>query len=188
MKDKKNKKWLTTGKLARIVDVSCRTVCKWCDSGKLPFVKIPGSPDRRIRVEDALKFLLENNLIRTESELLENLYSNSDCILLTNDESLRVSVRDILEGFYEIEYVEDSFTLGHNVSSNTYHVVILDVICCGVNQCMSVLKFIKNKPTRLVLVTDLEMYSTKDLHDMGFANIIHKPLDRESVLNRFKKF
>ena len=58
----KNKKWITTGVLAKVSDVSTRTVCKWCDSGKLPHVKIPGSSDRRIRIDDALDFLLKNKM------------------------------------------------------------------------------------------------------------------------------
>ena len=39
---------LTTGRAARLCQVSQRTVCKWCDLGLLPHWRLPGSEDRRI--------------------------------------------------------------------------------------------------------------------------------------------
>lgn len=51
----------TTGQVAKICNVAPKTVAKWFDSGCLKGYRIPGSQDRRIPVENLLKFMTEND-------------------------------------------------------------------------------------------------------------------------------
>lgn len=53
---------LTTGEVARICQVAPRTVSKWFDSGQLKGYRVPGSKDRRIPVEDLIRFMRDNGL------------------------------------------------------------------------------------------------------------------------------
>jgi excisionase family DNA binding protein len=48
---------LTTGDVARICSVAPRTVSKWFDSGRLKGYRIPGSRDRRIPLDELLRFM-----------------------------------------------------------------------------------------------------------------------------------
>jgi len=52
----------TTGQVAKICQVSPRTVVKWFDAGKLGGYKIPGSDDRRIPRECLIGFLQQNGM------------------------------------------------------------------------------------------------------------------------------
>jgi len=52
-----NKNVLTTGEVARICSVAPRTVSKWFDSGQLRGYRIPGSKDRRIPLDQLVRFM-----------------------------------------------------------------------------------------------------------------------------------
>ncbi len=51
------RRMFTTGQVARILNASSRTVCKWCDSGRLESHRLPMSEARRIHRESVVKFL-----------------------------------------------------------------------------------------------------------------------------------
>ena len=53
---------LTTGDVAKLCSVAPRTVSKWFDSGKLRGYRIPGSKDRRIPVEQLVRFMRSHNI------------------------------------------------------------------------------------------------------------------------------
>lgn len=53
---------LTTGDVARICNVSRKTVTKWFDSGILSGYRLPGSKDRRILVDELYRFMRKSNM------------------------------------------------------------------------------------------------------------------------------
>ena len=63
----KGKKVLTTGQVAEICNVACRTVQKWFDSGLLAGYRIPGSRDRRITITEMRRFIREHNIPVSEA-------------------------------------------------------------------------------------------------------------------------
>ena len=58
----KGKNVLTTGDVARICNVAPRTVSKWFDTGQLKGYRIPGSKDRRIPLNELIRFMQANNM------------------------------------------------------------------------------------------------------------------------------
>ncbi len=52
----------TTGQVASICGVACRTVSKWFDSGRLRGYRLPGSADRRIPQNYLIQFMVEHGL------------------------------------------------------------------------------------------------------------------------------
>lgn len=52
----------TTGEVAKLLNVSPRTVAKWMDSGKLKGHRIPMSAHRRILKNDLQEFINENKI------------------------------------------------------------------------------------------------------------------------------
>src|SRR4030042_314291 len=58
----KGKNVLTTGDVAKICNVAPRTVSKWFDSGQLHGYRIPGSKDRRIPVNELIRFMKANDM------------------------------------------------------------------------------------------------------------------------------
>ena len=59
---KPKKAVLTTGEVARICNVAPRTVSKWFDQGHLRGYRIPGSKDRRIPVDQLIRFMRSNGI------------------------------------------------------------------------------------------------------------------------------
>ena len=61
-KDLSTNKIFTTGQIAKLLNVSPRTVGKWFDSGRLRGYRIPGSQDRRIPRDYLIKFMQEHGI------------------------------------------------------------------------------------------------------------------------------
>lgn len=55
-------KVLTTGQIARICHVAPRTVSKWFDMGQLRGYRIPGSRDRRVPIDQLIRFMKTHNM------------------------------------------------------------------------------------------------------------------------------
>ena len=53
---------LTTGEVAKICNVAPRTVSKWFDSGALRGYRIPGSKDRRIPINQLIRFMKQHGM------------------------------------------------------------------------------------------------------------------------------
>lgn len=53
---------LTTGEVAKICNVAPRTVSKWFDAGHLRGYRIPGSKDRRIPLQQLVRFMRAHGL------------------------------------------------------------------------------------------------------------------------------
>ena len=55
-------KVFTTGQVAKICKVAPRTVSKWFDSGALHGYRIPGSKDRRIPLNQLIRFMKQHGM------------------------------------------------------------------------------------------------------------------------------
>ena len=61
---------LTTGEVAKICNVAPRTVSKWFDSGALHGYRIPGSKDRRIPLNQLIRFMKQHGMPLNRETLL----------------------------------------------------------------------------------------------------------------------
>lgn len=55
-------KILTIGQVAKYCKVAPRTASKWFDNGRLKGYRIPGSQDRRVPVENLIKFCKQHGI------------------------------------------------------------------------------------------------------------------------------
>lgn len=55
-------KFYSTGQVAKLCGVAVNTVVSWCNSGKLPGFRIPGSSHRRIEHDQLVKFMRDNGI------------------------------------------------------------------------------------------------------------------------------
>src|SRR5688500_12672714 len=100
MQELKAKDVLTTGEVARICNVAPRTVSKWFDSGALHGYRIPGSKDRRIPLNQLIRFMKHHGMP------LNGLMTGSSRILIVDDEQDIVEVLEKIledEAKYEVE-------------------------------------------------------------------------------------
>lgn len=58
---------MTTAQAARILRVAPRTVCKWCDCGRLPHSRESGTNNRLIREDDLRTFMKAHEFPQCES-------------------------------------------------------------------------------------------------------------------------
>lgn len=71
----KGKNVLTTGDVAAICNVTHRTAAKWFDNGLLGGYRIPGSKDRRIPIDELIKFMQQHQIpIQTVDGKYEELF------------------------------------------------------------------------------------------------------------------
>src|SRR5436190_897460 len=70
---------LTTGEVAKICNVAPRTVSKWFDSGALNGYRIPGSKDRRIPLNQLIRFMKQHGMP------LNGLMTGSTCVMIVDE-------------------------------------------------------------------------------------------------------
>jgi excisionase family DNA binding protein len=115
---------LTTGEVAKICNVAPRTVSKWFDSGALHGYRIPGSKDRRIPLNQLIRFMKQHGMP------LNGLLTGATRILIVDDEQDIVEVLEkILEGEakYEVEVTKGGFSAGVTAEKFRPHVILLDM-------------------------------------------------------------
>ncbi len=115
---------LTTGEVAKICNVAPRTVSKWFDSGTLHGYRIPGSKDRRIPLNQLIRFMKQHGMP------LNGLMSGCSRILIVDDEADIVEVLEKIledEAKYEVEVAKSGFAAGITAEKFRPHVILLDM-------------------------------------------------------------
>jgi len=115
---------LTTGEVARICHVAPRTVSKWFDSGQLRGYRIPGSKDRRIPIEQLIRFM------RTHGIPLNGLSGGKARVaILDGDagvaEALATGLRD--KAHFDVCAAASVIELGAIATDRKPQVLVIDV-------------------------------------------------------------
>src|SRR5687767_12583968 len=99
--------FMTTGEAAKWCGVHFRTVLRWCERGVLPSYKLPGRGDRRIRVEDFLKFLRENRM-----PVPTRLKPPGTRVLVVDDDPSAVKLisKSLEIAGFEVDHARDGFS------------------------------------------------------------------------------
>src|SRR5438105_1389442 len=115
---------LTTGEVAKICNVAPRTVSKWFDSGALHGYRIPGSKDRRIPLNQLIRFMKHHGMP------LNGLMTGQTRILIVDDEQDIVEVLEKIledEAKYEVEVAKGGFAAGLTAEKFRPHVILMDM-------------------------------------------------------------
>ncbi len=115
---------LTTGEVAKICNVAPRTVSKWFDSGALRGYRIPGSKDRRIPLNQLIRFMKQHNMP------LNGLMTGATRVLIVDDEPDIVEVLEKIledEAKYEVEVARGGFEAGIIAERFRPHVMLIDM-------------------------------------------------------------
>jgi excisionase family DNA binding protein len=180
----KHKEVLTTGDVARICNVAPRTVSKWFDTGKLRGYRIPGSRDRRIPVNQLVKFMRAHGLP------LNGLDGGTLRVLLVDDEPETLELmKDMFatNPKYEVETAGNGFEAGMAAQRFRPHVILLDLMLTDVDG-RQVCKNIKQNPNlaavKVVAVSgQLTTRQGQKLQAEGFDGFLAKPFTMAGVLD-----
>ena len=169
---------LTTGQVAKICNVAPRTVSKWFDSGQLRGYRIPGSRDRRIPLDQLVRFM------RAHGIPLNGVDGGLTRVLLvdTNVEAANTIIEELeKDGRYEVRLAECGFDAGVVAEQFRPHVVFVDIMIEDIN-VKRICSLMRENPelqgTRVVAISgQLTMGEGQALLQQGFDSYLCRPFD-----------
>lgn len=114
----------SSGDVAKICDVTPRTIIRWITSGKLPAFKLPGRGNNRVSQEALLSFLHDNKM-----PIPRDLRETEDrhCVILASDKYLVRHVKRIVrDADYLTHVISDMVEAGLSIAANKPQLVIID--------------------------------------------------------------
>jgi excisionase family DNA binding protein len=174
---------LTTGEVAKICNVAPRTVSKWFDSGALHGYRIPGSKDRRIPLNQLIRFMKQHGMP------LNGLMTGSTRVMIVDEEQDIVEVLEKIledEAKYEVEIARGGFAAGVTAEKFRPHVILLDMHLRDVD-AVEVAKHVKKSPdlqlTKVVAMSGkLTDTDAQALLAQGFDGFLRKPFHVRQVI------
>ena len=174
---------LTTGEVAKICNVAPRTVSKWFDSGALHGYRIPGSKDRRIPLNQLIRFMKQHGMP------LNGLMTGSTRILIVDDEQDIVEVLEKIledEAKYEVEVAKGGFAAGVTADKFRPHVILIDMHLRDIDG-REVARQVKNNPdlqlTKVIAMSGkMTEQELQGLSAQGFDGFPKKPFHVRQVI------
>ncbi len=166
----KGKNVLTTGEVAKICNVAPRTVSKWFDKGQLKGYRIPGSKDRRIPVNELVRFMKMHNMPinRLPVGKIRVLIVDSDN---GSDSSLAESLST--RANYEAQTVTSNFETGLTAQRFSPHVMLINLLAKDISVaeiCQSIRSDEDLQATKIIALTN-------ELSDSESAALLQKGFD-----------
>jgi len=177
----------TTGEVARICRVSSRTVAQWFDRGYLKGYRLPYSNDRRVPVENLIRFLKERGMpLRGLEDYLRYrvLLVSVDA---TFDRLLRESISKIED--YRLEYASSVFEFGALVATIRPDVIVLD-FSLGRRESIEIVRDLRKDDayaaTLIIGLASEDEAEPEQLLEYGFNVVFKKPLDVAVIAKRIE--
>jgi excisionase family DNA binding protein len=174
---------LTTGEVARICNVAPRTVSKWFDNGRLRGYRIPGSRDRRIPLDQLMRFMKAHGMpisgMETGQTRLLIIDSDSDLIGL-----LQAMLSE--QAGYEVRTAASGFEAGAAVEGFLPHVILVDTGTADINP-EAIVRFLRGKTelqdTRLVAMRGgITEDQRQAWLQMGYNECLAKPFEIRQIV------
>jgi len=184
----RSKDVLTTGEVARICSVAPRTVSKWFDTGKLRGYRIPGSKDRRIPVQQLIRFM------RAHGIPLDGLNTGVTRVMLVEadqDVAELLSTALTREAGFEVRTAGGAFEAGCIAGVFKPEVLLLDVGLPGLAG-REAIRGVKNSPDltgcKLIAVTQpLRPGEEESLKQQGFDATLQRPFEVSRVVTTIEQ-
>jgi excisionase family DNA binding protein len=174
---------LTTGEVAKICNVAPRTVSKWFDSGALHGYRIPGSKDRRIPLNQLIRFMKHHGMP------LNGLMTGCTRVLIVDGEQDIVEVLEKIledEAKYEVEVARGGFAAGLTAEKFRPHVILMDMHLPDIDG-REVARQVKNNPdlqlTKVIAMSGkMTEEEAKGLMAGEFDGFLRKPFHVRQVI------
>jgi excisionase family DNA binding protein len=184
----KGKNVLTTGDVAKICHVAPRTVSKWFDNGQLRGYRIPGSKDRRIPVNELIRFMKTHNMPTSELAVgrIRVLLADSNIKAATE---LAESLRSKAE--YDVQIVRSNFETGSAIHKFTPHVLLINLMAEGIDAAAVCRGIRENEDLRTIkiiaLVSQLSDSESKALLQKGYDGYVSYTAEPIEVIKRIEE-
>ncbi len=111
----------TTGDVARICNVTKRTVIKWIDGGKLKGYRIPGSSHRRVSAESLRQFLRVHGLPDYEALFRRRV------LIVDDDRDFQELLKDALRDRYDVDVASTALEAASRLPVFRPDLILLDI-------------------------------------------------------------
>jgi len=111
----------TTGEVARLCQVTKRTVIKWIDGGKLKGYTIPGSKHRVVSAESLHRFMKENHLPGYARIVRPRV------LIVDDDPQMQFFLKDALHDQYDVDVASTALDAASRLSVFQPDVILLDI-------------------------------------------------------------
>ena len=183
----KGRNVLTTGEVARICNVAPRTVSKWFDRGQLKGYRIPGSKDRRIPVNELIRFMKANNM---PTDVLSA--GKIRVLLVHQQEASALQMIDALSrSGYEMQLARNGFEAGAAMQKFSPHVILIDLLAKGLDAhgvCASIRASEEHGTIKVIaLANHLAPQEAEALIERGFDGYVSDPSDTSEIARRIEE-
>ncbi len=184
----KGRNVLTTGDVAKICNVAPRTVSKWFDSGQLHGYRIPGSKDRRIPVNELIRFMKANNM---PTDILP--VGKMRVLVVDGENGSRSPIIDALavRGGYEIQTVSNGFDAGAAAQRFSPHVILINLLAQGIDAhgiCRSIRTSEEYGTIKIIaLANHLSPQEAAALMQKGFDGYVSDPADAMEIIKKIEE-
>ena len=184
----KGRNVLTTGDVAKICNVAPRTVSKWFDSGQLHGYRIPGSKDRRIPVNELIRFMKANNM---PTDILP--VGRIRVLVVDSENGSKSPIIDALavRGGYEIQTVSNGFDAGAAAHKFSPHVILINLLAQDIDAhgiCKSIRMSEEYGTIKIIaLANHLSSQEAAALMQKGFDGYVSDPADAMEIIKRVEE-
>lgn len=184
----KGKNVLTTGDVAKICNVAPRTVSKWFDTGQLKGYRIPGSKDRRIPVNELVRFMKANNMPAPTlpvGKIRVLIVNSSDRAASALAETLRNKAD------YEVQTAGSNFETGTIAQKFAPHVLLVSLLAEGIDAagiCKSIRADEDLQTIKIIAIANkLRDSESAALLQKGFDGYISNSDDIDEIIKKIEE-
>jgi len=184
----KGKNVLTTGDVAKICNVAPRTVSKWFDSGQLKGYRIPGSKDRRIPINELVRFMKTHNIPTTGLKV-----GGIRVVIADSNEKEAASLAATLrtKADYEVEIAKSAFEAGISAQKFSPHVMLVNLLDKNIDAgeiCKNIRKTEELQLVKLIAIAnELSKAEAAALLQKGFDGYVSNPADATEVIRKIEQ-
>ena len=184
----KGKNVLTTGDVAKICNVAPRTVSKWFDSGQLKGYRIPGSKDRRIPINELVRFMKTHNIPTTGLKV-----GGIRVVIADSNEKEATSLAQSLrtKADYEVEIARSAFEAGLAAQKFSPHVMLVNLLDKNIDAgeiCKNIRKTEDLQTVKLIAIANqLSEAEATALLQKGFDGYVSNPADATEVIRKIEQ-
>jgi len=184
----KGKNVLTTGDVAKICNVAPRTVSKWFDSGQLKGYRIPGSKDRRIPINELVRFMKTHNIPTTGLKV-----GGIRIVIADSNEKEATNLADALrtKADYEVEIAKSAFEAGIMAQKFSPHVLLVNLLDKNIDAaeiCRNIRKTEELQTIKLIAIANqLSESEAAALLQKGFDGYVLNPADATEVIRKIEQ-
>ena len=177
----------TTGEVAKICRVGVSTVLKWFNSGRLKGYRMPGSQDRRIPIENLIRFMKEHGI---PLRGLED-YLRYKVLLVATDATFDRLFRESLSKIedYRFEYASSVFEFGAFVATMRPDAIVID-FSLGRREAVQIVSYLRKDDayaaTLIIGLASEDEAEPEQFLEYGFNVVFKKPLDVAVIAKRIE--